>query len=168
MRFVLHDMISADVHGDMQGVPEKDCPPGSHVEHYTGVQTASSTLIMDSVYASKGDAAGSLEAAGYELGTGLGITLIGVFMSVIFGRNLGVPAGLPADTVNQATISMGDTYLVARQLVDAQAEALIAAGKAAFSTTHSVLLMTTAVLFAGLAVLVFFLLAGVRKNTAWH
>lgn len=147
-------------------MPEKDCPQGWHVEHYTGVQTASSIVIMGSVDASKGGAAGSLEAAGYELGTGLGITLIGVFMSVIFGRNLGVPAGLPADIVNQATISMGDTYLVARQPVDAQAEALIAAGKAAFSTTHSVLLMTTAVLFARLAVLVFFLLAGVHKNTA--
>ncbi len=130
--------------------------------------TASSIAIMGAVDASKGGAAGSLEATGYELGTGLGITLFGVFMSVVFGRNLSAPAGLPPNLVEQATISMGDMYLVARQLPDDQAAALIAAGKAAFSATHSVLLMTSAALIGGLAVLVFFLLAEVRKDTVRH
>lgn len=130
--------------------------------------TASSIAIMGAVDASKGGAAGSLEATGYELGTGLGITLFGVFMSVIFERNLSAPVGLPPELADQAAVSMGDTYLVARQLADDQAAALVAAGKAAFSTTHSVLLLTAAALIAGLAVLVFFLLAGVRKGTAPH
>lgn len=131
--------------------------------------TASSIAIMGSVDASKGSAAGSLEATGYELGTGLGITLFGVFMSVIFGRNLTAPVGLPPELKDRAAVSMGDTYLVARQLADEQASALISAGKAAFSTTHSVLLLTTAALIGALAVLVFFLLAGVRKkDTASH
>jgi len=130
--------------------------------------TASSIAIMGSVDASEGGAAGSLEATGYELGTGLGITLFGVFMSVIFGRNLTVPVGLSPDIADRAAVSMGDTYLAARQLADDQAVALVAAGKAAFSTTHSVLLLTTAALIAGLAVLVFFLLPGVRKDTAPH
>ncbi|WP_417788758.1 MFS transporter [Terasakiella pusilla] len=125
--------------------------------------TASSIAIMGAVDASKGGAAGSLEATGYELGTALGITLFGVFMSVIFGHNLSAPVGLPLDLADQAAVSMGDTYLVAQQLSDEKAAALIAAGKAAFSTTHSVLLLTAAALIAGLAVLVFFLLAGVRK-----
>ncbi|WP_165395084.1 MFS transporter [Thiomicrorhabdus indica] len=130
--------------------------------------TASSIAIMGSVDASKGGAAGSLEATGYELGTGLGITLFGVFMSVIFGRNLTTPVGLPPNLADQATVSMGDTYLVARQLSGDQAAALVTAGKAAFSTTHSVLLLTAAALIGGLAVLVFFLLAGVGKGTARH
>ena len=130
--------------------------------------TASSIAIMGSVDASKGGAAGSLEATGYELGTGLGITLFGVFMSVIFGRNLIVPVGLPPDIVDQAAVSMGDTYLAARQLSGDQAVALVDAGKAAFSATHSVLLLTTAALIVGLAVLVFFLLAGVRRDAAPH
>jgi len=130
--------------------------------------TASSIAIMSSVDASKGGAAGSLEGTGYELGTGLGITIFGLFMSVVFGRNLTAPLGLPADLKDQAAVSMGDTYLVARQLSGDQADALVAAGKAAFSSTHSVLLMTSAVLIAGLAILVFFLLAGVRKGVARH
>lgn len=130
--------------------------------------TASSIAIMGAVDASKGGAAGSLEATGYELGTGLGITLFGVFMSVIFGRNLVVPDWLPPHLADQAALSMGDTYLVSHQLPADQAAALVAAGKAAFSATHSVLLLTAATLIAVLAVLVFFLLAGIRKRTAAH
>lgn len=128
--------------------------------------TASSIAIMGSVDASKGGAAGSLEATGYELGTALGITLFGVFMSVTFGKNLVVPVGLSPEITEQAAVSIGDTYLAAQQLAADQADALIAAGKAAFSTTHSVLLLTTAALIASLAVLVFFLLAGMRKDSA--
>ncbi|WP_081951670.1 MFS transporter [Pseudomonas cremoricolorata] len=130
--------------------------------------TASSIAIMGAVEASKGGAAGSLEATGYELGTGLGITFFGVFMSVIYGRHLTPVDGLSSDMASQASASMGDTYLVAQQLAGEQAAALITAGKAAFSTTHTVLLLTTAGLMAGLAVLVFFLLAGARKEANTH
>ncbi|TWI44565.1 DHA2 family multidrug resistance protein-like MFS transporter [Pseudomonas duriflava] len=55
--------------------------------------TASSIAIMGSVDASKGAAAGALEATGYELGTGLGITLFGMFMSNIFSRMISLPSG---------------------------------------------------------------------------
>ncbi|WP_081673833.1 MFS transporter [Pseudomonas cremoricolorata] len=130
--------------------------------------TASSIAIMGAVEASKGGAAGSLEATGYELGTGLGITFFGVFMSVIYGRHLTPVDGLSSELADQASVSMGDTYLVAQQLAGEQAAALITAGKAAFSTTHTVLLLTTAGLMAGLAVLVFFLLAGARKEAGTH
>lgn len=130
--------------------------------------TASSIAIMGAVDASKGGAAGSLEATGYELGTGLGITFFGIFMSVVFRHNLAAPEGIASDTVDQAAASMGDTYLVARQLSAEQADALIAAGKAAFSSTHSILLLTTSALIAALAVLVFFLLAGTRNVSASH
>lgn len=126
--------------------------------------TASSIAIMGSVDASKGGAAGSLEATGYELGTGLGITLFGVFMSVVYQHNLSIPVGLSSNVASQAANSMGDTYLAAQQLADDQAAALIAAGKAAFSATHSVLLMTTATLIACLSVIVFFLLARMSRG----
>lgn len=124
---------------------------------------ASSIAIMGSVEASKGGAAGSLEATGYELGTGLGITFFGVFMSVVFGHHLIAPVGLSAELTAQAAVSMGDTYLVAQGLADDQAAALVAAAKMAFSTTHSVLLLTAAALIAVLGVLVFFLLGDVDR-----
>jgi MFS transporter, DHA2 family, multidrug resistance protein len=130
--------------------------------------TASSIAIMGSVAASEGGAAGSLEATSYELGSGLGITLFGVFMSVIFRHQFAQPAGLPDRLVEQAATSMGDVYIVAQQLAPDQGAALIAAGKAAFSATHSVLLTTAAVLMGLLTVLVFFLLAGARRIATSH
>ncbi len=130
--------------------------------------TASSIAIMGSVEASKGGAAGSLEATGYELGMGLGIMLFGVFMSGIFGRNIALPDGLSPELAEQAARSIGDSYLVAQQLTANQAAAVIAAGKAAFTMTHSVLLSTAAALIGALAVLVYFLLAGARRIAAAH
>ena len=128
--------------------------------------TASSIAIMGSVEASKGGAAGSLEATSYELGTGIGITLFGVFMSSAFGRALQPPPELSPDLARQAARSIGDTYLVAARLPAEQGAALIAAGKAAFTTTHTVLLSTSAAMIGVLAIVVFLLLASYRDSSA--
>ncbi|WP_205341235.1 MFS transporter [Denitrificimonas caeni] len=127
--------------------------------------TASSIAIMGSVEASKGGAAGSLEATSYELGTGLGITLFGVFMSSAFARALRVPADLAPDLARRAARSIGDTYLVAAELSADQGAALIAAGKAAFTTTHTLLLSTSAGMIGLLGIVVFFLLASYRGTS---
>ncbi|WP_312934081.1 MFS transporter [Pseudomonas sp.] len=121
--------------------------------------TASSIAIMSAVEASKGGAAGSLEATAYELGTGLGITFFGVFMSRVYGHRLITPADLPPPLAQRAAQSIGDSYVVAGELTQGQGRALIDAGKAAFSTTHSVLLSTCAVML-GLLALVIFVLMG--------
>lgn len=130
--------------------------------------TASSIAIMGSVDASKGGAAGSLEATGYELGTGLGITLFGVFMSTVFGHMIELPAGLSPTLGEQAMRSIGDTYLAALQLGDGPAATLIEAGKAAFAETHSVLLSTAASLIGVLSVAVFFMLTGYHDHREAH
>ncbi len=101
-------------------------------------------------------------------GTGLGITFFGVFMSAVYGRNFTAPAGLTPDQTEQAARSIGDSYLVAHQFTAEQSAAVIAAGKAAFSSTHSVLLLAAAMLIGALAVAVFFLLAKVRAGGAEH
>ena len=126
--------------------------------------TASSIAIMGSVEAEKGSAAGSLEGTGYELGTGLGITLFGVFMSAVFSRTIEVPPDLALPLARQASRSIGDTFLVAEQLSTEQGTALIAAGKAAFSAAHVILLSSAAAIIAALAVAVHFLLAGYRPT----
>ncbi len=122
--------------------------------------TASSIAIMGAVEASKGGAAGSLEATGYELGTGLGITFFGVFLSSVFSHAIELPADLAPELATEAARSIGDTYIVAARLASAQGEALIAAGKAAFTQTHAVLLTTSGVLITVLALVVFLALAG--------
>ena len=121
--------------------------------------TASSIAIMGSVEPEKGSAAGSLEGTGYELGSGLGITLFGVFMTIVFSRAMEVPTDLALPLAEQASRSIGDTYLVASQLPVEQGAALIAAGKAAFSAAHVTLLYVAALVIASLSVAVYFLLA---------
>lgn len=125
--------------------------------------TASSIAIMGAVDASKGAAAGSLEATAYELGTGLGITFFGVFMSSMFRHAIALAPELAAPLAERAARSIGDSYQVARTLAEPQASALIEAAKAAFSATHSTLLLTSAAMLAVLAVAVFFMLG---KNPA--
>jgi len=120
--------------------------------------TASSIAIMGAVDASKGGAAGSLEATAYELGTGLGITLFGVFMSNVFSRTISLPSDLDPVLVTRASMSIGDSYVVAGELPAGQSDLLIEAAKAAFSATNSVLLTTCAALLGGLALVVYGLL----------
>jgi DHA2 family multidrug resistance protein-like MFS transporter len=124
--------------------------------------TASSIAIMGSVEAEKGSAAGSLEATGYELGAGLGITIFGVVLAGIFSRSIQLPPDLALPLAEQAAQSMGDVMLVARDLAAEQGAQVIAAGKAAFSTAHVTVLRFAAAIIAALAVLVFFLLASYR------
>lgn len=130
--------------------------------------TASSIAIMGSVDASKGGAAGSLEATGYELGTGLGITLFGVFMSSVFSRAIELPANLSQALAEQASRTIGDAYIVASELPGEQGAALIEAGKAAFTQTHAILLTTSGVVIAALAVVVFVKLADYRSPSGVH
>lgn len=126
--------------------------------------TASSIAIMGSVEASKGGAAGSLEATSYELGTGLGISLFGVFISAAYRHAIVIPEGLGSDDAEQAVLSIGDTYLVSHRLAAEQGAALIDAGKTAFTATHSILLSIAAGLIGVLAVVVFFMLASYRER----
>lgn len=130
--------------------------------------TASSIAIMGAVDASKGGAAGSLEATGYELGTGLGITLFGVFISSVFSRAIELPSSLSQALAERASRTIGDAYIVASELPGEQGAALIEAGKAAFTQTHAILLTTSAVVIAALAVVVFFTLAGYRNSSGEH
>lgn len=127
--------------------------------------TASSIAIMGAVEAENGGAAGSLEATGYELGTGLGITFFGVFMASSFSRAIELPTSLPPDLVAEAAHSIGDTYIVAARLPDDLGTALILAGKAAYTQTHTDLLTVAAAVIMALAVMVFVALAGPRHAT---
>lgn len=121
--------------------------------------TASSIAIMGAVEASKASAAGSLEATGYELGTGLGITFFGVFLANMFGQNFVLPKGIDPEVADLARRSIGDTYLAASSLAPEKAQALIEAGKAAFSASHVALMLTAAALIGALAVTVYFMLS---------
>ncbi|WP_062118306.1 MFS transporter [Aureimonas sp. AU40] len=128
--------------------------------------TASSIAIMGSVEAAKGGAAGSLEATSYELGTGFGITIFGVFMSAVFAASIDLPPELAPPLAEQASRSIGDAFLVAHGMGGEEAAALIGAAKRAFSQSHTALLSTAAMILAFLAVAVFFLLGSYRARSS--
>ena len=125
--------------------------------------TASSIAIMGSVEASKG-AAGSLEATAYELGSGLGITIFGVFMSNIFSRAISLPMDLAKPLAERAARSIGDSYVVANSLNEPQGAALIDAAKEAFSAAHTVLLTTSSAMMGILGIVVFIMLSGYKDG----
>lgn len=126
--------------------------------------TASSIAIMGAVEVEKAGAAGSLEATGYELGAGLGITFFGVALSSIYMGAMVLPSGLSPDVADAASRSIGDTYVLAEKLPQDLAAALVAAGKSAFSAAHSVLLTAAGTLIGLLSIAVFFALKHVKAG----
>lgn len=117
--------------------------------------TASSVAIMSSVRANKAGAAGALEATGYELGAGLGITAFGVLLSAIYHSAIRLPGELAAALPEGALRSIGETFIAAERLGDEGGAALIEAARAAFSSAHATVLLTAATLIAILSAYVF-------------
>lgn len=117
--------------------------------------TASSIAIMGAAPISKAGAAGALEATGYEMGTGLGITAFGVLLSSVYGAAIHLPAGLPDGVADLAARSLSDTLVTATHLDAGLAASLAQAGREAFSSAHGVVLLSAATLLAGLALVVF-------------
>lgn len=117
--------------------------------------TASSIAIMGSAPHGKAGSAGSLEATGYELGTGLGITFFGVMLNSVYGKALTLPAALDSEAALRAIQSLGDTMVTVGQLDGHLATTLTEAGKQAFGVAHSAVLVSAAYLLAGLAIWVY-------------
>jgi len=125
--------------------------------------TASSIAIMGSAPADKAGAAGALEGTGYELGAGLGITLFGVLLSASYASAIRLPAELAGTLPSSASHSIGETMTAADRFGDAGA-ALAAAGRAAFSDAHAMVLLTAATLIGVLAMVVFVALRNYRET----
>lgn len=115
---------------------------------------ASSAAIMGAAPVEKAGAAGSLEATGYELGAGLGITFFGVLLSTIYRSHFSSMAGLGPD-LDAASGSIGEAMVIAGRVGGSQGETIAAAARTAFASAHGSVLMVTASLIAVLTVVVF-------------
>lgn len=119
--------------------------------------TASSIAIMSSAPTEKAGAAGALEATGYELGTGLGITFFGVLLSASYRSALRIPETLAGTVPEAARNSIGETMIAARNLGEAGQPLIEAAGRA-FSDAHGTVLLSAAGLIAVLSLTVVYAL----------
>ncbi|MPT46944.1 MAG: MFS transporter [Sphingobium sp.] len=130
---------------------------------------ASSVAIMGSAPPEKAGAAGSLEATGYELGAGLGISFFGILLSTIYHRAFvdGAQASELAYTepYSPAFHSIGEAMIISRDIGGEQGTAIAALARASFASAHSAVLTSSALLIGALAVLVFIGLKGFRSNS---
>ncbi|AFY02415.1 MFS transporter [Bdellovibrio bacteriovorus] len=120
--------------------------------------TASSIAIMNAAPPEKAGAAGSIEAVGYELGMGLGITFFGLMMSASYRHAITQASEVIATLPKQATLTIGDTMIAAKQFDPSTTEAILAAAKTAFSSAHQNVLVTAGVMIALVGIIVFVLL----------
>jgi DHA2 family multidrug resistance protein-like MFS transporter len=116
--------------------------------------TASSVAIMSSTPAEKAGSAGALEATSYDLGSGLGITGFGIVLGTGYTRSIQLPDGLPPSVAESARHSIGETMSAAKTLGGPQAAELVAAGQVAFSTSHTLVLVSAATLIGVLSVVI--------------
>lgn len=130
--------------------------------------TSSSIAIMNTAPPDKAGAAGSIETVGYELGMGLGITIFGLLLSATYRNTIQVPVDLAGTLAKQATLSIGDTMIAAKQLETTTAEALMTSAKVAFSSAHQTVLATAAILIAVVAISVFVVLGKTNRKNASH
>jgi DHA2 family multidrug resistance protein-like MFS transporter len=73
-------------------------------------------------------------------------------MAASYEQSIRLPEGIPASILETATQSIGETMIAAQALGGEQAQHLVAAGQAAFSAWHCVVLLSAAVLIAVLGV----------------
>lgn len=126
--------------------------------------TASSVAIMSNTPSEKAGSAGALEATSYDLGTGLGITGFGLLLTASYERAIQLPIGVPEPLAAAATRSIGETLLTAQALGGEREQALIEAARQAFSTSHSTVLLSAALLITALSAVVFWVLRHERSQ----
>lgn len=125
--------------------------------------TASSIAIMGSAPTEKAGAAGSLEATGYELGAGLGITFFGVLLAASYSAGMVVPQSLNGLVPEGALHSIGEAMVAAEGLGAGNGAALAEAARTAFSSAHGTVLLTAASLIGVLSIVVLIALRNYRE-----
>lgn len=117
--------------------------------------TASSVAIMSSAPEEKAGSAGATEATSYDTGTGLGIAGFGLVMASSYQRAIHLPEGIAPEVAAIAARSVGETMLAAQSVGGPSGQAIAEAGRQAFSTSHSMVLLSAAVLIGLLSIMIF-------------
>ena len=95
--------------------------------------TVASDVILASVPKERAGSAAAVSETAYELGMALGIATLGSIVTGVY-RSFVVPQGIPADIAAHSRDSLAAAIDAARTLPAGQAEALLDAAKAAFTS----------------------------------
>ncbi|GAB4591754.1 multidrug efflux MFS transporter AmvA [Edwardsiella tarda] len=107
---------------------------------------SATSTILAAAPKDKAAAVGAIEGMAYELGTGLGVTLFGILLSLFYVGNLRERLGEMAPT--EFGSSLGETIQVAAQLSPDNRETVLNIASEAFLSAHStVLIIASLILF---------------------
>ena len=119
------------------------------------VNMLSNQLVMFAAPQEKAGSAGSLGTTSGELGTALGIAVIGSLTTVFYQLHLAVPAGVPADSASAATDSIAAATDASGSLPAAVGQDLLTAAQSAYTLAYNNVAVVLAAMFVGLAVVAY-------------
>jgi DHA2 family multidrug resistance protein-like MFS transporter len=121
-------------------------------------------LILDSVPPERSGAAAAISETAYELGMALGIAVLGSIVSAVY-RGFTVPPGIHEDAASYAKETLGAAHVVAGTLPPDSADALLAAGRTAFTHGFAIAAGVGSLLLLASSAAVWLLL---RQSTRIH
>ncbi|MDO5710968.1 MAG: MFS transporter, partial [Micrococcales bacterium] len=95
-------------------------------------ETLTNDAILANAPADRAGAASGLSETAYELGTSLGVAILGSLLTAIYRSDLKLPAGVPVAIGAEASQTLGGAVAAASQLPEPAGRALLAAGRDAF------------------------------------
>ena len=129
------------------------------------VYALSTTMVMNSAPEEKAGAAGAVSETAYELGTALGIALVGSVLTVVYRRGLVLPADVSGHAATEAANSLGGAVQTAHTLPAATGDALLTSARDSFVHGMNLAAILSGALLIGAAALVWVLLRR-RPGTA--
>lgn len=122
--------------------------------------TVASDTILTVAPKDRAGAASAVSETGYELGTALGIALLGSVLTAVYQARLQLPPGLDAAVTTAAVESPGGAYEAAPKLPAPVATALTEAAHEAFSTAMTLTTLVGAAILVVGAFVAWYLLPG--------
>jgi MFS transporter, DHA2 family, multidrug resistance protein len=119
--------------------------------------TAASDVIIASVMPDRAGAAAAVSETAYELGTALGIAILGSIVTAVY-RGLAIPSGTPDAVASHARDSLAAATVATRSLPADQAQGVLTAAKTAFTDGLSIAAGVGSALLLASAVAVWLLL----------
>jgi len=104
-------------------------------------ETLSNDMTLAAVPASKAGAASAISETAYEIGSVLGVAVLGTILNSVYSSKLLVPGSLSPEQTELASETLGGAHQVASSLNGSDAQALIESAAQAFD--HGVLLTSS-------------------------
>ncbi|MHA6757845.1 MFS transporter [Streptacidiphilus sp. PAMC 29251] len=122
------------------------------------VYALSTTMVLGAAPAEKAGAAGAVSETAYELGTALGIALVGSVLAAVYRSGMVLPTGVTGPAAAEAENSLGGAVQVAGTLPSATGDALVRSAQHSFVHGMNLAAVLSGLLLVGAAALVWVLL----------